>query len=116
MQEWCISNSMMNTNKKRNLVEHEYISVKHQEAVDFVDIADMFLLLSYLWLSMQWLVYTFGWKTWQVPRMENSFSQKGDSRFHSPLRKIYRNVYRMYPYDIDEENKLLSSPSVGKNK
>lgn len=34
-------------NKKRNLVEHEYISVKHQEAADFVDIADMFLLLSY---------------------------------------------------------------------
>lgn len=34
-------------NKKRNLVEHEYISVKQQEAADFVDIADMFLLLSY---------------------------------------------------------------------
>jgi hypothetical protein len=34
-------------NKKRNLVEHEYVSVKHQEAADFVDIADMFLLLSY---------------------------------------------------------------------
>ena len=38
-------------NRKRNLVEHEYESVKHQEAAVFVDIAEMFLLLAYPFLK-----------------------------------------------------------------
>jgi hypothetical protein len=46
--------------------------------------------------------------------MENSFSQKGDSRFHSPLRKIYRNV--CIHYDINEENKRTIQSIVSVKK
>jgi hypothetical protein len=38
-------------NHKRNLVEHKYESVNQKEAADFVDIAEMFLMLSYPFLK-----------------------------------------------------------------
>jgi hypothetical protein len=40
-----------NLNARRNLVEHEYQSVKREEAADFVDIAEMFLLLAFPFLK-----------------------------------------------------------------
>jgi hypothetical protein len=40
-----------NLNRKRNLIEHEYEVIDYEEALDFVEIAEMFLLLSYPFLK-----------------------------------------------------------------
>lgn len=38
-------------NRERNLVEHEYVNIGIEEAANFVDIAEMFLLLAYPYLK-----------------------------------------------------------------
>ena len=38
-------------NQKRNLVEHEYKTIEIDEAADFVDVSEMFLMLSYPFLK-----------------------------------------------------------------
>jgi hypothetical protein len=40
-----------NLNARRNLVEHEYETIEQKEAADFIDIAEMFLLLAFPFLK-----------------------------------------------------------------
>lgn len=38
-------------NKKRNLIEHEYRTIAREEVIEFIDIAEMFLLLAHPYLK-----------------------------------------------------------------
>lgn len=40
-----------NLNKKRNLVEHDYISIETDEAKDFIEVTEMFLMLAFPFLK-----------------------------------------------------------------
>lgn len=42
---------LKNLNQKRNVVEHEYKAIEIDESADFVDVAEMFLLLAYPYLQ-----------------------------------------------------------------
>jgi hypothetical protein len=88
-------------NRKRNLVEHEYISVKNQEAADFVDIAEMFLLLSYPFIKHAVIGAYVGLENddrcieWKIafPKREIHVSVVSSEKFiDTPIGRIHYNI------------------------
>jgi hypothetical protein len=84
-------------NRKRNIVEHEYTEVALDEAADFVDIAEMLLLLAYPYLRHTVIGAYVGVEgderclEWSLNPIENKvylYETTSYESFQSPIGKI----------------------------
>lgn len=108
-----------NLNKKRNLVEHEFQAIELDEVSDFVDVAEMFLLLAHSYLKHTVVGAFVGIEhddrclEWAINFRESQLlisEVVGQSFIESPMGRVY--------YDIsieDEDKQLLHTIKIGKS-
>jgi hypothetical protein len=105
-------------NQERNKVEHEYKFVNNEEVSKFIDVAELFLLVSYPFLRNTVIGAMVGIdnddKCYEYKILfENSiiqiFSIEHDKYIDSEIGKIY------YNFENDHEKKLINEINIASN-
>lgn len=108
-----------NLNKKRNLIEHDYVSIDIDEAKDFIEITEMFLMLAHPYLKhatvsafvgiendnrcIEWVIETYNCKIAIYEITCNTF-------IDSPVGQVY------YDISIDKKDrKLIETVNITKS-
>jgi len=94
------TNVVNNLNKKRNYVEHDYKTIDINEAIDFIDITEMFLRLCYPFLKHMVIGIHVGlkdnikdieWRLNPIKSQINIYENLNSESFNSPIGIIYYN-------------------------
>lgn len=100
------TNIIVNLNKKRNFVEHEYKSVDPKEVIDFIDVAEMFIRLCYPFLKHMVIGIRVGIKEderdyfWILDpnkSLINIYENSNSKSFSSPMGRIYYDAIGSKP-------------------
>ncbi|HBG74856.1 MAG: hypothetical protein A2X25_07850 [Chloroflexi bacterium GWB2_49_20] len=106
-------------NQKRNLVEHKYKTIGSDEVLDFIDITEMFLMLSHSYLKHAVISAIVGIQNdercleWSV-NIQNChifiYEIIGQKFIATPIGRIYYNV----PYD-EQDKHLIQTVNITKS-
>ena len=112
---------MLNSlNQRRNLVEHEYKTIQIDEAADFVEVCEMFLMVAYPYLKHSTISAQVGLDNdnrcleWQFDIENNQFLVSeiaGCPFFESSVGRIYYNL----PHN-DKNKRVIQTVNFEKSK